>query len=93
MSQKAVGSNEKINVAAYYLSRRNLPYDILCWMLSERLLYTQNNNQYAPNDAIKKRAAEIFFSSPSYDVLCWLVAELDIFHGKDTFDKRPRLIL
>ena len=93
MSQKAVGSNEKINVAAYFLSQRNLPYDILCWLLAERQLYTQNNNQYAPNDVIKKRAAEIFFSSPSYDVLCWLVSELDIFHGKDTFDKRPRLIL
>ena len=93
MSEKAVGSNAKINVAAYFISRRNLPYDILCWMLSERQLYTQNNNQYAPNDVIKKRAAEIFFSSPSYDVLCWLIAELDILHGKDTFDKRPKLIL
>ena len=93
MIEKAVGADEKINVAAYFLSKRNLPYDILCWMLSERLLYTQNNNRYAPNDVIKKRAAEIFFSSPSYDVLCWLIAELDIFHGKDTFDKRPRLIL
>lgn len=93
MSEKAVGSNAKINVAAYFISRRNLPYDILCWLLAERQLYTQNNNQYAPDNMIKKRAAEIFFSSPSYDVLCWLIAELDILHGKDTFDKRPKLIL
>ncbi len=93
MSEKAVGSNAKINVAAYFLSRRNLPYDILCWMLSERQLYAQNDNQYAPDEIIKKKAAEIFFSSPSYDVLCWLISELDILYGKDTFDKRPRLIL
>ena len=90
MSEKTVGLEEKINVAAYYLSRRNLPYDILCWMLAERQLYT---NQYAPDAMIKKRAAEIFFSSPSYDVLCWLITELDILHGKETFDKRPKLIL
>jgi hypothetical protein len=93
MSEKTLGLVEKINVAAYFLSKRNLPYDILCWLLSERQLYTQNNNQYAPNDVIKKKAAEIFFSSPSYDVLCYLIAELDILYGKDTFDKRPGLIL
>ncbi len=93
MSEKTIGLEEKINVAAYFLSQRNLPYDILCWQLSERQLYAQNNNQYAPNDIIKKRAAEIFFSSPSYDILCWLIAQLDILHGKETFNKRPRLIL
>ena len=93
MSEKTVGLGEKINVAAYFLSQRNIPYDILCWQLSERQLYTQNNNQYAPNDMIKKRAAEIFFSAISYDVLCWLIAKLDILHGKETFNKRPGLIL
>ena len=93
MSENPAKVENRINVAAYFISRRNLPYDILCWMLSERQLYTEHNNQYAPEKLIKKRAAEIFFSSPSYDILCWLIAELDILHGKETFDKRPKLIL
>ncbi|MHA1257069.1 MAG: hypothetical protein ACTSPS_15875 [Promethearchaeota archaeon] len=93
MSENPTKVEEQINIAAYYISRRNLPYDILCWLLAERQLFTQSNSQYAPDNMIKKRAAKIFFSSPSYDILCWLVAELDVLHGKDTFDKRPKLIL
>ena len=93
MSENATNVGDRINVAAYFISKRNLPYDILCWLLAERQLYTENNKQHAPEKLIKKRAAEIFFSSPSYDVLCWLIAEHNTLHEKDTFKKRPKLIL
>lgn len=69
---------ERINIAAYYLAKMNHPYDTLCWMFAERKLYFQQNFQTPEKKLIKKKAAEIFFSTPPYDVLCWLIAEFDI---------------
>jgi len=69
---------ERINIAAYYLAQMNQPYDTLCWMLAERQLYLQQNFQTPEKNLIKKKAAEIFFSTPPYDILCWLIAEFDI---------------
>ena len=62
MSENPAMVENRINVTAYYLAKRNLPYDILCWLLAERQLYTENDNQHAPENLIKKRAANIFFS-------------------------------
>lgn len=76
---------EQINVGAYHLSQKNHPYDTLCWMLAERQLYIQNSFRQAKVEYIRKRAAEIFFNSPSYDVLCWLIAELDILLRNKSF--------
>jgi hypothetical protein len=69
---------ERINIAAYYLAQMNYPYDTLCWMLAERQLYLQQNFQTPEKNLIKKKAAEIFFSTPPYDILCWLISEFDI---------------
>ena len=69
---------ERINIAAYYLAQKNFPYDTLCWMLAERQLYFQQNFQTPEKNLTKKKAAEIFFSTPPYDVLCWLISEFDI---------------
>jgi len=69
---------ERINIAAYYLTQKKHPYDTLCWMLAERQLYFQQNFQPPEKNLIKKKAAEIFFSTPPYDILCWLISEFDI---------------
>ncbi|MFX1488903.1 MAG: hypothetical protein ACFFBI_07140 [Promethearchaeota archaeon] len=68
----------QISVAAYYLAHRNYSYDTLCWMLAERQLIAQNDPNYADEQRIKEKAAEIFFSNQPYDILCWLISELDI---------------
>ena len=70
---------ERINIAAYYLAQKNFTYDTLCWMLAERQLYFLQNFQTPEKNLTKKKAAEIFFSTPPYDVLCWLISEFDIF--------------
>ncbi|MFX0058479.1 MAG: hypothetical protein ACFE85_11780 [Candidatus Hodarchaeota archaeon] len=80
---------EQINVAAYYLSQKNHPYDTLCWMLAERQLYIQNNFRQAKIENIRKKAADIYFSMPSYDVLCWLIAELDALLRNKSFKNKP----
>ena len=84
---------ERINVAAYFLSKENLPYDKLCWMLAERQLYRENF-KLPTNTLIRERAAKIFFSSPPYDVLCWLIAELDNLIDSEIFnrDSTPRFL-
>jgi len=84
---------QHISIAAYYLAQENHPYDTLCWMLAERELYIQNNFTRPGDNYIRKRAAEIFYSSPAYDVLCWLISEKEIFlksrtrksHSKTSF--------
>jgi len=93
MSEKTVSLEQKINIAAYYISQRNFPYDKLCWMLSERQLFVENNKKYAPEDFVRKRATDVYFSSTPYDILCWLIAEIDILLGKDAIEKRTKLIL
>jgi hypothetical protein len=69
---------EKINVAAYFLSQKNYPYDKLCWLLAERQLLAQGDPGYAVHERIREKAAEIYHNSPPYDILVWLIAELDI---------------
>jgi len=70
---------QHISIAAYYLAQRNHPYDTLCWMLAERQLYIQNQFTKPLTNDIKKKAAEIYYSSPDYDILCWLIAEKDVY--------------
>jgi len=73
---------DEINVAAYYLSMNNLPYDTLCWMLAERQIWSDLGDSFEDDgirdEIIKPRAAQIYFSCCEYDVLCWLIAEFDI---------------
>jgi len=89
MNELTENVKEQINITAYFLSQRNHPYDTLCWMLAERQLYVQNSFRQAKVQNIRKKAAEIFFSSPSYDVLCWLIAELDTMLRKKSFRAKP----
>ena len=66
-----------INVAAFFIAQKNIPYDKLCWLLAERRLFVQNNLQKAPHDEIRNKAAEIYHSGTPYDIMCWFIAELD----------------
>jgi hypothetical protein len=69
---------EQINVAAYYLSKKNYTYDKLCWMLAERQLIANKDPKYKDEERIREKAAEIYFQGLNYDLLVWLIAELDI---------------
>jgi hypothetical protein len=80
---------KQISIAAYYLSQKNHPYDTLCWMLAERQLFIQNNFKKAKLENIRKKAAKIYFSTPSYDVLCWLIAELNALLRNKSFKTKP----
>lgn len=76
----------QINMAAYYLSQKNISYDELCWILSEKELIIQKGAENISESNIRKKAEEIFNSSCTYDELCWLIAELDILIEKKYFD-------
>jgi hypothetical protein len=67
-----------INVAAYFIAQKNIPYDKLCWLLAERKLFVQRNFQNAPQEEIRNKAAELYHSGTPYDIMCWFIAELDI---------------
>jgi len=84
MNEKDKELKERISVAAYFLSKENLPYDKLCWMLAERQLYREKL-EFPIKNVIRERAAKIFFSSPPYDVICWLISELDNLIDNDIF--------
>ena len=86
MNDRDKALKERISVAAYFLSKENLPYDKLCWMLAERQLYREKL-EFPTKLLIRERAAKTFFSSPPYDILCWLIAELDILIDSEIFDK------
>ena len=69
---------DEINVAAYFISEENHPYDTLCWFLAERQLSYRNQGSNPPEDIIKQKAAQIFFEKCPYEILVWRIAELDI---------------
>ncbi|MFX1312891.1 MAG: hypothetical protein ACFFHD_09790 [Promethearchaeota archaeon] len=69
---------EEINVASYFLAKKNYPYDILCWKLAEKRLMYKNPETDFSEELVKQNAAAIYFSCCEYDVMCWLIAELDI---------------
>ena len=78
----------QISVAAYYLAHRNYSYDVLCWMLAEKI---QKMNLEMPSiEDIKKKAEEVFSSSCTYDELCWLNAEMDILIKKSFLGKEKK---
>lgn len=68
----------QVNVAAYYLSQKNHPYDTLCWMLAERQLIAQQDPMYSDKAKIREKAAQIYFDALHYDLIIWLIAEFDI---------------
>ena len=69
---------EYISMAAFFLAQKNHPYNKLCWFLAERQLYIENNFVKPTNDQTRRRASEIYYSSPQYDVICWLISEIDM---------------
>jgi hypothetical protein len=69
-------NKDHVNVAAYYLSLEKKSYDILCWILAEKIL--KKKDIEPTEDEIRKRAEEISSLGKSYDELCYLNAELDI---------------
>ncbi|MFX1274567.1 MAG: hypothetical protein ACFFBP_10595 [Promethearchaeota archaeon] len=77
---------DEINVAAYYISQDNKPYDVLCWFLAERLLIYENKGIPPPEYIIKQKAAQIYFEKCPYDILCFRIAELDILMKYNRFD-------
>ena len=84
-----------ISVAAYFLAEKKVPFDNLCWMLSERQLYLQNNFQNVDQNSIKQRATKIYQNSPPYDVICWLISEIDFLLKMNVFksNQKPHFIL
>jgi hypothetical protein len=78
MSDANNNLRELINVAAYYLSKKNYTYDKLCWMLAERQLIADNDPKYSQDQRKREKAAEIFFQGLHYDLIVWLIAEFDI---------------
>ena len=77
---------DEINVAAYYLSQDNKPYDVLCWYLAERLLAYENKGISPPENIIKHKAAQIYFEKCPYEILCYRIAELDILMKYNRFE-------
>jgi len=77
---------DEINVAAYFLSEENNPYDVLCWYLAERLLLYENKGLSPPEELIKQKAAQIYFEECPYDILTYRIAELDIFMKYDIYN-------
>ncbi|MHA1491485.1 MAG: hypothetical protein ACTSRI_17760 [Promethearchaeota archaeon] len=84
--EKKESLKSQIKVAAYFISQKNLPYDILCWLLAELQLNVQKGHGNFSEDEIKRKAGEIYESSSTYDELCWLIAELNILIEKKYFD-------
>jgi len=78
MSELPDNIKDQINIAAYFLAKRNHTYDQLCWLLAQRHLIAQKDPNYKQEQRIKEKAAEIYFWKTPYDVLCYLIAELDI---------------
>lgn len=77
---------DEINVAAYFISEENNPYDVLCWYLAERLLKYESKGLSPPNDLIKQKAAQIYFEECPYDILTYRIAELEILMKYDMYD-------
>ena len=84
-----------ISVAAYFLAEKKVSFDNLCWMLSERQLYLQNNFQNVDQNSIKQQANKIYQTSPPYDVICWLISEIDFLLKENVFKskQKPHFIL
>ena len=68
----------QIQVAAYFLAQKKLPYNDLCWLFAEKQLFVEKGHQQPSKEEIKKKAEEVFNSFPVYDELCWLIAEFEI---------------
>ncbi len=79
---------DEINVAAYFISEDNNPYDVLCWYLAERLLTYENKGDTPPKEHVKQKAAQIFFEECPYDVLVYRIAQLDILMKYNLYDTR-----
>ena len=81
---------DQIDVAAFFLAQKMMPYDVLCWMYADRKIFA-DHNEIASDDELRCKSAEIYFSSCEYDVLCYLIAELDIKNGTK-FKKAKRIV-
>lgn len=68
---------EKIRLEAYYISKKNLSYNDLCWSLAEKLIKNQGDERNTI-ESIKKKGEEIFNQHNSADELCWQIAKLTI---------------
>ena len=79
-----------ISVAAYFLAKKEITYDTLCWMLAERQLFLQNNFQKTDQNSIKEGATYLFQKNPSYDVLCWLISEIDFLFKMNVFKSKEK---
>ncbi|MBN1215149.1 MAG: hypothetical protein JXA99_06865 [Candidatus Lokiarchaeota archaeon] len=68
---------KRIELEAYYLSKKNLTYNELCWMLAEKIIQSQREQVGRIAKAkIQEKAEEIFNHSYKYEDLCWQIAEL-----------------
>ncbi len=68
-----------IRETAYFLSKKGLSYNDLCWILAEKQLNVLNAEQgKIKAEDIKKKAEEINKSSKKYADLCWFIAKIEI---------------
>lgn len=69
----------KIKDTAKEISKKNYPYDTLCWALAEfQLIFEIGHNNYSEQEVINK-AEKIFDSSLKYHEICWLISILKVY--------------
>lgn len=69
----------KIENTAHEISKKNYPYDALCWALAEyQLIFEKGNKKYYETEVIECEK-KIFNSSLDYKEICWLIAYLKVY--------------
>lgn len=69
----------KIKGTAKEISKKNYPYDALCWALGEfQLIFKKGRRNYTEQEVINK-AEKIFDSSLKYHEICWLISILKVY--------------
>ena len=76
----------QIQVASYFLAEKKHSYSELCYMLAERQLRIEKGTKDVPENDVKKKAEQIFYSGTHYDILIWLISELNILKKEGYFD-------
>lgn len=68
-----------IRETAYFLSRKGLSYNDLCWILAEKQLKALNAEKgEIKAEDIKKKAEEINKSAKKYADICWFIAKIEV---------------
>ena len=69
----------QVDVEARSLIEKNLPFDVLCWTLSElQLTIEKGYHNYTDHD-VSIMEEKIFNAELEYDEICWLISYLIVF--------------